>query len=153
VKGRDSDNNQRVFLISGDQAYRYTNADYDYEPQVFVDEGYPQSIELPGDFQYGPDAAFEIGDTHICAIKDGSFLILPEGDTNNMMGPMDLNLLWDRQTNPFFDQDKNAHVDAMFIAPDGKTYIFNGEQYLRYSHFDNDYVDESYPRPIQYNWG
>ena len=47
----------------------------------------------------------------------------------------------------------NISVDAAFVAPDGKTYLFKGDQYIRYSQFDNAYVDEGFPKRIKDNWG
>ena len=44
-------------------------------------------------------------------------------------------------------------IDAAFVAPDGKTYIFKGNQFIRYSNSENEFIDEGYPKTIKDNWG
>ncbi|MEV6304895.1 hemopexin repeat-containing protein [Actinoplanes sp. NPDC051861] len=44
-------------------------------------------------------------------------------------------------------------VDAAFVGLDGKTYLFSGDTYLRYSGTDYTVVDSGYPRLISRDWG
>ena len=44
-------------------------------------------------------------------------------------------------------------VDAAFVGLDGKTYLFSGDRYLRYSGADYATVDVGYPRAIAGDWG
>ena len=45
-----------------------------------------------------------------------------------------------------------ARIDTAFRDRDGKTYLFSGDQYVRYSGADYSYVDEGYPRAIAASW-
>ena len=49
--------------------------------------------------------------------------------------------------------DPQIPIDAAFLAPNGKTYIFKGADFIRYSNFDNEFIDEGYPKAIKDNWG
>ena len=44
-------------------------------------------------------------------------------------------------------------VDAAFVGTDGKTYVFSGPQYVRYSSGDYTRIDDRYPAPIATFWG
>ena len=44
-------------------------------------------------------------------------------------------------------------VDAAFAGLDGRTYLFSGDTYLRYSTADYSVVDSGYPRAIAPDWG
>ena len=44
-------------------------------------------------------------------------------------------------------------VDAAFVGLDGKTYLFSGDRYLRYTGADYSHVDAGYPRLIAADWG
>ena len=46
-----------------------------------------------------------------------------------------------------------ATVDAAFVGRDGKTYLFSGDRYVRYSGADYSYVEPGYPRMIARDWG
>ena len=45
-----------------------------------------------------------------------------------------------------------ARIDTAFRDAEGKTYLFAGDQYVRYSGDDYAQVDEGYPRTIAGNW-
>ena len=49
--------------------------------------------------------------------------------------------------------DFNNGIDAVFTTPNGKTYMFKGNQYIRYSNSDCNEVDEGYPKSVKGNWG
>ncbi|BCY09025.1 hypothetical protein L3i22_041130 [Actinoplanes sp. L3-i22] len=57
--------------------------------------------------------------------------------------------LWGRIRNNF---DDPARLDAGFVDADGHTYLFCGDQYVRYSGTDFDVVDEGYPRDTAQWW-
>ncbi|HWO67615.1 MAG TPA: hemopexin repeat-containing protein, partial [Umezawaea sp.] len=52
---------------------------------------------------------------------------------------------WGKVENTFADPDR---IDGAFADADGRTYLFSGEQYVRYSSTDYTHVDEGYPRPV-----
>ncbi|MFL6118537.1 hemopexin repeat-containing protein, partial [Actinophytocola sp.] len=53
--------------------------------------------------------------------------------------------VWGKVRNNFTDP---ARIDGGFADRDGHTYLFSGDQYLRYSGADYTVVDEGYPRPV-----
>ncbi|TAE46994.1 MAG: hypothetical protein EAZ89_18955, partial [Bacteroidetes bacterium] len=55
---------------------------------------------------------------------------------------------WGQVRHPF---DTLARVDASMVDTEGRTYLFLGDQYVRYSG-NYSYVDEGYPRTIAGNW-
>ncbi|HWQ12191.1 MAG TPA: hemopexin repeat-containing protein [Roseiflexaceae bacterium] len=56
---------------------------------------------------------------------------------------------WGQFKNNFADP---AAIDTAFQDKEGKTYLFSGDQYIRYSGADFSVVDEGYPRTIAGNW-
>ena len=56
---------------------------------------------------------------------------------------------WGTIRNNFADPER---IDTAFRDAEGKTYLFAGDQYVRYSGDDFDQVDEGYPRTIAGNW-
>ena len=44
----------------------------------------------------------------------------------------------------------NRGVDAITALPDGKVYLFSGNQYVRYSDKNAEIVDQGYPRTLRY---
>ncbi|MBB4751809.1 hemopexin repeat-containing protein [Actinoplanes lobatus] len=56
---------------------------------------------------------------------------------------------WGVVRNSFADP---AHIDAAFTDEQGHTYLFAGDQYVRYSTADHTTVDEGYPRLIADDW-
>jgi hypothetical protein len=53
--------------------------------------------------------------------------------------------LWGRIKNNFADPER---IDTAFVDDEGRTYLFCGNQYVRYSTSDYSYVDEGYPRTL-----
>jgi hypothetical protein len=57
--------------------------------------------------------------------------------------------IWGKVANNF---DHPQRVDASFQDRDGRTYLFSGDQYIRYSSDDYSHVDEGYPLKIERHW-
>ncbi len=141
---------EHTFLFSGDQYFRYTGTDYDY-----VDEGYPKAITnnlkaenlsiTTDEFQYDIDAAFQGIDDNVYLFKNKSFY-----RSNSDAAKIPLGVFLGNSNNPFSDSE--IPIDATFLAPNGKTYIFKGAHFIRYSNFDNEFIDEGYPKSIKDNW-
>ena len=55
---------------------------------------------------------------------------------------------WGRVQNNFVQYQK---VDAAVALPDGVTYLFSGDQYVRYSGVNYRHADEGYPKSLQGN--
>ena len=53
---------------------------------------------------------------------------------------------------PRHPRRRGARIDAAFVDADGRTYLFSGDQYVRYSGSDYDRVDEGYPRSVAEWW-
>ncbi|WP_214318508.1 hemopexin repeat-containing protein [Nonomuraea sediminis] len=71
------------------------------------------------------------------AFKDanGVLHLIREGDTWGTLAPM------------------SGTVDAAFVGLDGRTYLFSGDRYLRYTGDEYTTVDQGYPRSIAGDWG
>ena len=41
--------------------------------------------------------------------------------------------------------------DAMTVLLTGKLYVFKGSEYIRYTHFSWNLIDQGYPKPIKGN--
>ncbi|NUR87089.1 MAG: hypothetical protein HOY71_23655, partial [Nonomuraea sp.] len=57
--------------------------------------------------------------------------------------------VWGKVRNAF---DAPARIDSAYVDEDGRTYLFCGRQYVRYSGSDLTVVDEGYPRGIAEWW-
>jgi hypothetical protein len=57
--------------------------------------------------------------------------------------------IWGKIRNNF---DDPARIDAAFVDSVGRTYLFSGDQYIRYSSGDFSVVDEGYPRDTAQWW-
>lgn len=143
-------NNGHTLLFSGDQYFRYSGTDYEY-----LDEGYPRTfanlenedsgIKTDG-FHFDLDAAFRGVDGHIYLFKNKDFY-----RSGNKAAKLPVTEFTGKSNNPFSNPE--IPIDAAFVTPDGKTYLFKGTQYIRYSHPDNEFIDEGYPKSIKDNWG
>ncbi len=138
----------RTFLFSGDQYIRYSNMDYD-----LVDEGYPKSIrhflqqfnlELSlADFSLNLDAALQDKQGQVCLFK-GKSIFHPAWA--EVIAPLSEKLSIE-------EQSFSLPVDAAFMDQTGNTYFFKGNEYIKYSDFSQEFIDEGYPKPIKSNWG
>ena len=136
-----------LYLLRGDQVARYV--DSIENAGVRVDEGYPRRLEehfrdLPAEFESGIQAAFAGHGTGVTLFKDGRVITDP-GD--RIVRRVDKR--WG-QLGPVLP---TATVDAAFVGRDGKTYLFSGDRYVRYSGADYSYVEPGFPRLIARDWG
>ncbi|MFL5909959.1 MAG: hemopexin repeat-containing protein [Gaiellaceae bacterium] len=144
------DEQGRTNLLAGDQVLRHS--DSIENAGVRVDPGYPRRIAtglrgVPGEFESDVDAAFRdsVGTLHL--FKDGRTVAVrrdgtageavPTAQRWGVLGPV----------------LPSGTVDAALLGLDGKTYLFSGDQYLRYSRADYAVVDVGYPRTIAGDWG
>ena len=118
----------RLFLFANDQYVRYSE---NYE---FVDKGYPkliseawaeenQDIELPENFQFEPDAAFEGADEKTYFFKGNQYIC-----SDNYEKVMNVSDFWGKTENQF--KGKNG-IDAAYTT-DGAYYLFAGENVIKY---------------------
>lgn len=139
----------KTYLFSGDQYFRYSGPDY-----TVLDEGYPKKIAswnsqevsgtLPDSFNTGISAAFTAQDNKSYFFSESQYASLGSAT------PAQIKDNWAVVRNNIQADNK---LDAGFVAPDGKTYLFRGDQFFRYSTADYTAVDEGYPKKIQGNWG
>ncbi|OJH33892.1 hemopexin repeat-containing protein [Cystobacter ferrugineus] len=147
------DGNGRMYLFSGDQFYRYSSPD-----QEFVDETYPRRISgnwvqegsgysLPDAFANGISAALRTSEGKVFFFSGQSYARVDAAPTAQpRANSQDWGVVrnWVQAQNP---------VDAAFVDPTGKTYMFGGDQFVRYSGASYDFVDEGYPLAIGQRWG
>ncbi|GIH23661.1 hypothetical protein Aph01nite_19710 [Acrocarpospora phusangensis] len=57
--------------------------------------------------------------------------------------------VWGKVRNNFADPRR---IDSAFVDVEGRTYLFSGDQYLRYSTADYAFADEGYPRAVTEWW-
>jgi hypothetical protein len=108
------------------------------------------SIKLPAEFAEGFDsmATLPNGKTYVTKgqkyvrYSDEDAMIIDEGYPANLDGG------WGNLPAAF-----QKKFDAMATLPNGKTYVLNGSQYIRYSDKDAMKIDEGYPRAMKGNWG
>ncbi|WP_061300608.1 hemopexin repeat-containing protein [Herbidospora cretacea] len=136
---------QGYLLFAANQVIRYT--DNPENDGVRVAEGYPQRIEawwpgVPVEFEASVEAAFSVRDT-VHLFKDGKTVALPGGTTKRTAD------VWGVPNEAL----PGGRVDAAFVGLDGKTYLFSGDRYIRYSSADYSVVDLGYPRAIAGDWG
>jgi hypothetical protein len=140
-----------VAIFSGDQIIVYQ--DSLENAQVTVKEGFPKRLRahytnLPSEFVDGVEAAFKGEDGLIHLFKAGKVISFSSDQSSftekNVKGT------WGKVRNNILE---NGKVDAAFVGLDGKTYLFSGDQYARYSGNDYSQVDEGFPRTIEQDWG
>ncbi|WP_232664458.1 hemopexin repeat-containing protein [Pseudonocardia sp. TRM90224] len=136
-------------LYSGNQVVRY--ADCLENDGVRVAEGYPCWIEthlrdVPAGFEGALEAVFVAPSGAVHLFKDGRTVTVENGTAGPVVAIPER---WGRLP----DALTGGHVDSAFVGLDGKTYLFSGERYLRYSGADYSAVDPGYPRTIARDWG
>jgi hypothetical protein len=145
----------KTFLFSGDQYARYTGSDYEY-----CDAGYPRAIagllrkenafqQLPDDVESAflslkPEdiwvaAAFCIGGVVVVSIAGRSYALSAQLSRRYPL---------EQVSNVRNELLSNEHVDAAFAREDGALFLLSGDQYVRYSQPDLEFVDDGYPRSI-----
>ncbi|RIK36816.1 MAG: hypothetical protein DCC55_26150, partial [Chloroflexi bacterium] len=145
-----------TYLFSGDQYIRYSSTDY-----RFVDEGYPKPIlnhlRQEEAFKHLPDAFEESLVDHIAQGRDPVFdAVITNGRnlyllienhchvvSQSLTATYDLNRIG-RVKNHLVDNNK---VDAALVHGN-YTYLFSGDQYVRYSNDDYETVDDGYPKTL-----
>ncbi|MEV6237784.1 hemopexin repeat-containing protein [Lentzea sp. NPDC051838] len=132
-------------LFSGNQVVRYS--DCVENDGVTIDEGFPLTItthlrDVPTGFDGALDAALRDGSGVVHLFKDGR-------TTRPGREPEPTAQRWG-QLGPVLT---DGAVDSAFVGLDGMTYLFSGENYLRYSGADYSVVDAGYPRKIAGDWG
>ena len=142
--------NGKTYITKGDQYVCYSDSGAN-----IVDQGYPRSIgrnwgDLPQIFTTGFDsiATLPNGKTYITR---GNQYVRYSDPGANIIDPGYPKLIagnWGELPAEF-----NDGFDAMVTLPNGKTYIMRGNQYVRYSDFGANIIDQSYPKSIAGNWG
>ncbi|MFF5229691.1 hemopexin repeat-containing protein [Dactylosporangium sp. NPDC000521] len=138
-----------LYVFAGDQVVRHS--DSVENDGLRVDSGYPRRITahfgtLPAVFETGIDAAlpepdgqvvhvFRNGRTAAVGAPDAG--VVPTAQRWGVLGPV----------------LPSRTVDAALLGLDGRTYLFSGGQYLRYSSADYATVDAGHPRGIAADWG
>jgi hypothetical protein len=140
-----------VFLFSDDQVVVYQ--DSLEHAQVTVKEGFPKRLRnqypnLPAEFVDGVEAAFKGTDGCVYLFKAGTVLQFSPDLSTSTEKPV--KEIWGRVRNTIL---QSGQVDAAFVGLDGKTYLFSGDQYVRYTGADYAHVDEGFPRTIDQDWG
>ncbi|MBE7383698.1 MAG: hypothetical protein F6J95_020045 [Leptolyngbya sp. SIO1E4] len=128
------------------------------------EDGYPKGIhqefsDLPDEFVAGIDAALYGWDGTIYLFRDDEYVSIDPstGTVNEVTDPdtEEVTLVqatreqWGKVANDIAD---SGAVDAAFVGLDGYTYLFSGEQYIRYSGSDYSQVDDGFPRDIAEDW-
>lgn len=150
-------NEQVTYLFSGNKYIRYSTSDYRY-----VDEGYPKEVAkdlrmeapfsfMPKEFQYAIDRIEETGGKlsidGVYTNPRNTYVFLNKqlyvGSEYNY-DVRSMNHLG-KVRNNFRER---GSIDAAFVDKNGKTYLFSGDQYIRYSDNYYKYVDEGYPKLI-----
>jgi hypothetical protein len=153
------DSGHTTFLFSGDQYARYSGADYRH-----ADPGYPRLIadnlrgedafsNLPDTFEDAVAARVEAGTGVVVDAVVGNrrtAYLFVGGDchvvSRTLTATYDLaELGLGRVRNTLAEQGR---VDAALVDA-GRTFLFSGDQYVRYSGGDLSFADEGYPRAIE----
>lgn len=142
----------KVYLFVGEQVFAYSNSIEN--KNVYVDEGFPKNISnfipnLPEEFAHGIDAIFKGTDGNVHLYKEEYYLQL-SSDFKTILAEKLIVKQWGKIRNVIANK---GTIDAAFTGLDGRTYLFSGSQYYRYSKKDYSKVDEGYPRTIANDWG
>lgn len=149
--------NHTTYLFSGNQYVRYSGKDYRY-----VDEGYPKTIannlRSEAGFKNLPE---EFEDTIVNLISNQANTIINAVISNNrniyiFIGShcyvvsqtldfiYDIDIIGNIKNNIV----QNNKVDAAVVNNSGQTFLFSGDQCVRYSNDTYEYVDDGYPQAI-----
>lgn len=122
------------------------------------EEGYPRPIHeefdsLPGEFVEGLDATLHGIDDNVYLFHDDECVTASYDEESSSYtvtsNAVKTKTLWGVLQNDIADSGK---VDAAFVGLDGRTYLFSGSQYVRYSTNDYSMVDDGFPRDIVEDW-
>lgn len=67
---------------------------------------------------------------------------------NGFSAPLSIKENWGLAHNNFAGQFGQSKVDAVFVYRNTTTYLFSGDQYVRYSGEDYRFADAGYPKPL-----
>ncbi|NEQ35259.1 MAG: hypothetical protein F6K40_02635 [Okeania sp. SIO3I5] len=120
------------------------------------EDGYPKGIhqeftDLPDEFVSGINAALGSWDDTIYLFRDDEYVTITinRNGTRRTSAAQETREMWGKVANDIAHLGK---VDAAFVGLDGYTYLFSGEQYVRYSGSDYSQVDDGFPRKITEDW-
>lgn len=140
----------KVYLFSGDQYVRYSSGDLGR-----VDEGYPRTIARDWGGLVRVDAAFALdGKTYVFGRRgdeqdDAFYLRFSSRDYRapdvGYPRPTDDNF-WNL---PQALVERFAAPQAVFVGPDGRTYLFSGDQVISFAHNHRWWTE---PAPIREVW-
>lgn len=133
-----------MFLICANEFLQYNKATESWS--------YPKPLErIWREMPYDENdfdtiwTAFTASDKKTYFFSDENFVIYEEGQL--VQGVTPVNARWGRTDNNITNNQK---IDAAFVF--GKnTYLFSGDQYVRYSDVDYEFIDKEYPKPILEN--
>jgi hypothetical protein len=146
------DGQGRLYLFSADQFYLYSKADNHY-----TDESYPRRLSpnwaaegngfaLPDAFEGGISAAQRSSDNRLYFFGGTDYARVDAPAPVPVPIRNDWGLVYN------WIQAQNA-VDAGFSDAQGNTYLFGGDQFIRYGGPDLSVVDDGFPRLIGQAWG
>ncbi len=143
-----------TFVFKDEQLIAYKNSLENN--RVTVEDGFPMRLKsyyenLPSEFENGLDAAFKGKDGKIHLFKAGKVVSFETTDNSITLETVEeTKERWGKVKNNILD---SGEIDAAFVGLEGKTYLFSGEMYFRYSGHDYSQVDEGFPRTIADDWG
>ena len=130
---------ERMYLLKGDQFLQYNQTEgmWTYPrplSRIWRDLPFTESAgqTVMAVFKGHNGVTYFFSDRHATSDADFANLQL----TSQVWGRTNNNLL------------ENARIDAAVVADGEITYIFSGDQYVRYSTSDYRFVDEGYPKAI-----
>ncbi len=148
-----------LYLFAGDQVMQYSDSlehgevlgDYGTLQRISsIFRGTDDSRQLPEQFEDEVNAVFKGYDGKTYLFSDDKYLLY-QGDFSKILQPAaEIRNRWGRVVNNVRD---TGVVDAALSGTDGRTYLFSGNQYIRYSRSDHAVIDEGYPRYIESDWG
>jgi hypothetical protein len=164
-----------LWLVSGDQVYRYADPD-----QPYVDSGYPRplwpalgsavgaplepaavsAIALPdepgetADLRDGIDAAFTVGDAQLWLFQGRHAFRLSPGPDGPALVAMPIKGTFGRIDNPFAtdEGEPNPSLDAAFVGPDGAVWALKDGLVARAASMDSATLEPGYPAPASDVW-
>ena len=142
--------NGKTYVTKGNVYIRYSDSS-----ASTIDSGYPACIKenwgaLPDIFVQGFDSMSTLRNGKTYITKGGQFVRYSDSSASTVDSgyPLPIQGLWGATPSTF-----NDGFDAMAVLPNGKLYVFKGNQYIRYSDSSGSTVDSGYPRQLQSNWG
>ncbi|NMO53768.1 hypothetical protein HH310_21615 [Actinoplanes sp. TBRC 11911] len=135
-----------TYLFGDGRFVRYSTADY-----TTPDDGFPQPVpenwwNLPGDLARSfdrVDAVLVDRDRLVYLFRGNECFV--QDLRRRPWRPSPLKEQWDSL--PF------AQVDAAFATDDGRTYVFSGDRFVRYSDPAHTRLDDGFPAMISAFWG